>query len=133
MVRAEPFSGGMIAQTAIESNTLNHVRFSIILTVGVRFVFFAVAGPFIIGKLDPVDAKVYCPCGEEAFDDEETTEEAQARRDCREAARRGRDAECWQGVGGGAADAGDQRGHAGSLAKAVRRDEVRGGQTAEAA
>ena len=85
------------------------------------------------GKPDPVDMKVYCPCGEEAFDDEETTEEAQARRDCREAARRGRDAECWQGVGGGAADAGDQRGHAGSLAKTVRRDEVRGGQAAEAA
>lgn len=28
------------------------------------------------GKPDPVDMKVYCPCGEEAFDDEEKTEEA---------------------------------------------------------
>jgi hypothetical protein len=38
------------------------------------------------GNPDPVDMKVYCRCGEETFDDEETTEEAQAGGDCREAA-----------------------------------------------
>ncbi|MGA0040325.1 MAG: hypothetical protein ACO3NZ_10790, partial [Pirellulales bacterium] len=38
------------------------------------------------GNPDPVDMKVNCPCGEETFDDEETTEEAQAGGDHREAA-----------------------------------------------
>ena len=38
------------------------------------------------GNPDPVDMKVYCTCGEEAFDDEETTEEAQAGGDRRETA-----------------------------------------------
>ena len=41
---------------------------------------FAASYLACFGKPDPVDMKVYCPCGEEAFDDEETTEEAQARR-----------------------------------------------------
>jgi hypothetical protein len=39
-----------------------------------------------LGIPDPVDMKVYYPCGEEAFDDKETTIEAPARRDHREVA-----------------------------------------------
>jgi hypothetical protein len=38
------------------------------------------------GNPDPVGMKVYAPSGEETFDDIQTTEEAQAGADCREAA-----------------------------------------------
>ena len=46
-----------------------------------------------LGNPDPVGMKVYAPAGEETFDDIQTTEEAQAGADRREAARRRRDAE----------------------------------------
>jgi hypothetical protein len=39
-----------------------------------------------LGNPDPVDMKVYAPAGEETFDDIQTTEEAQAGADRREAA-----------------------------------------------
>ena len=39
-----------------------------------------------LGNPDPVGMKVYAPSGEETFDDIQTTEEAQAGADCREAA-----------------------------------------------
>jgi hypothetical protein len=53
----------------------------------------AIAGRFIqtiflacLGNPDPVGMKVYAPVGEETFDDIQTTEEAQAGADRREAA-----------------------------------------------
>ena len=39
-----------------------------------------------LGNPEPVGMKVYAPAGEEAFDDIQTTEEAQARADRRKAA-----------------------------------------------
>jgi hypothetical protein len=46
----------------------------------------ALYGVACLGNPDPVGMKVYAPAGEETFDDIQTTEEAQAGADCREAA-----------------------------------------------
>ena len=87
-----------------------------------------------LGNPDPVGMKVYAPVGEKTFDDIQTMEEAHAGADRREAACRGRDAECRQGSGSGAAVSGDQRGDVGSLAgRAPPRSGGRGGMKSEEA
>jgi hypothetical protein len=51
---------------------------------GLDFLYEAILA--CLGNPDPVGMKVYAPSGEETFDDIQTTEEAQAGADRREAA-----------------------------------------------